>query len=181
MKPEINYQELLSRLRRLKALDLSAVTFDKIIAMINSDIPLPILISQIHAGHYIERILINKGDEIFTKKTQLSYRTDLNNISMFGRANSSKSSMFYGEVISSPINLPRIVALAETDESLRSEEKGKIDKNLIITVSKWKILNDIRLAEMVFMKNRIKKTLEIGHAYEFHLKNFRENVPEQEL
>ena len=152
-----------------------------IIKIINSDIPLPILISQIHAGNYIERIRINKNDEIFTKKTELSYRTDLNNISRFGRANSPGSSMFYGSVISTPISLPRIVALAETDELLRSKEKGKIDKSFIITVSKWKILEDIRVAEMVFMKNRIKSTPEIEHAYNFHLKNFRANMPEEEV
>jgi hypothetical protein len=181
MMSEISYDELQSRLERLKALDLSTVDFNKIIDLINSDVPLPILISQIHAGHYIERIRINKGNEIFTKKRDLSYRTDLENISTFGRANSPKSSMFYGAVISSPINLPRIVALAETDELLRSKEKGTVDKDFIITVSKWKILQDIRLAEMVFMKNRIATTPEIGHAYNFHLKTFRENMPEEEV
>lgn len=179
MMPEISYNELQTRLQSLKDLDLSITPFSEILDIINSDILLPILISKIHAGHYIERIRINKAGEIFTKKTELSYRTDFNNISTFGRANSPGFSMFYGAVISSPINLPRIVALAETDESLRN--KGKVDKNFIITVSKWKILQDIHLAEMVFMKNRIATTPEIGHAYNFHLKNFRENMPEEEV
>lgn len=50
-----------------------------------------------------------------------------------------------------------------------------------MTVSKWKITKNMRLAEMVFKKDRIASTPEIEKAYQFHLKAFRENMPEEEV
>jgi hypothetical protein len=179
--PEISYSELQSRLQKLRNMDLSTTPYREIIDAINSKIVLPVLITEVRVGNYIERIRINKEGEIFTSKKELSYRTDLENIKTFGRANSPGSSMFYGAVISSPIQLPRIVALAETDELLRSQEKGTVDKDLIMTVSKWHITKNMRLAEMVFKKDRIPTTPEIEKAYNFHLKAFRENMAEEEV
>ncbi|WP_134091278.1 RES domain-containing protein [Olivibacter sp. XZL3] len=181
MLPEINLNDLKKRLDQLRKLDLSIISYPEIIDIINKEIVLPILVTEVRAGNYIERIRINKGNEIFTTKQELSYRTDLENIKSFGRSNSPGSSIFYGAVISSPIQLPRIVALAETDELLRSQEKGKVDKDIFMTVSKWKITKNMRLAEMVFKKDRIASTPEIEKAYQFHLKAFRENMPEEEV
>ncbi|QJD97691.1 RES family NAD+ phosphorylase [Mucilaginibacter robiniae] len=181
MLPEITLSDLKKRLDQLKKLNLSIISYPEIIDILNKEIILPILVTEVRAGNFIERIRINKGDEIFTTKQELSYRTDLENIKSFGRANSPGSSMFYGAVISSPIQLPRIVALAETDELLRSQEKGKVDKDILMTVSKWKITKNMRLAEIVFKKNRIATTPEIEKAYQFHLKAFRKNMPEEEV
>ena len=179
MMPKISYDEIKSQLQKLKDMDLSTIPYNEIINAVNTDIVLPILVTEVRAGNYIERIRINKGDEIFTSKKELSYRSDLENIITFGRANSPGTSIFYGAVISSPIQLPRIVALAETDELLRSKEKGKVDKDIIMTVSKWQIIKNMHLAEMVFKKDRIATTPEIEKAYKFHLKAFRENMPEE--
>lgn len=181
MPPELNLNNLKKRLDQLRKLGLSIISYPEIIDIINKEIGLPILVTEVRAGNYIERIRINKGDEIFTTKQELSYRTDLENIKSFGRANLPGSSIFYGAVISSPIQLPRIVALAETDELLRSQEKGKVDKDIFMTVGKWKITKNMRLAEVVFKKDRIATTPEIEKAYQFHLKAFRENMPEEEV
>jgi len=179
--PEISLTELRNILKGLSELDLNAVSYDEVMKIINSELVLPVLVTEIHKGHYIERIRINKPDQIFTSKNELSYRTDLENIKTFGRANSPGKSMFYGSVISSPIPLPRIVALSETDELLRSREKGTVDKDIVMTVSKWRINENISLAEMVFKKDRIPTTPEIEKAYNFHLALFRESMPEEEV
>ncbi|WP_304066833.1 RES domain-containing protein [Pedobacter glucosidilyticus] len=181
MLPKINLNNLKKCLDRLRKLDLSIISYPEIIDIMNKEIVLPILVTEVRAGNYIERIRINKEDEIFTSKQELSYRTDFENIKTFGRANSPGFSIFYGTVISSPIQLSRIVALAETDELLRSQEKGKVDKDIFTTVSKWKITKNMRLAEMVFKKDRIVTTPEIEKAYQFHLKVFRENMQEEEV
>jgi RES domain len=181
MALNISYEVVRDRLQKLGALDLSTVPYADIKDLINTDIILPILVTEVRAGNHIERIRINKQDEIFTKKKELFYRTDLGNIKTFGRANSPGSSIFYGSVISSAIQLPRIVALAETDELLRSKDKGKIDQDLIMTVSKWEVKKNMRLAEMVFKKDRIASTPEIEKAYNFHLNAFRKNMPEEDV
>ncbi|MEJ7736367.1 MAG: RES domain-containing protein [Chitinophagaceae bacterium] len=181
MMPEISYSDLQLRLQKLKDLDLSTVPYNEILNTINSEMVLPIVITEISAGNYIERIRINKDGEIFTSECELSYVADPKKITTFGRANSPASSMFYGSVISTPINFPRIVALAETEELLRSNNKGKTDKDLIITLGKWQIAENMLLAEMVFKKEVIKKTPEVKKAFDFHINSFREDMPETEV
>lgn len=181
MVTDIKYEELQTLLQKLKGMDLSKVPYNEIISIVNTAMVLPVLLTEIREGNYIERIRINKKDQIFTSKKELSYRTDPENINTFGRANSPGSAMFYGAVISSPIQLPRIVALAETEELLRSKDKGRVDKDIIMTVSRWQITKNMRLAEIVFKKDRIKSTPEIEKAYLFHLKAFREQMAEDEV
>ena len=68
MLPEINLNDLKKRLDQLRKLDLSIISYPEIIHIINKEIVLPILVTEVRAGNYIERIRINKGNEIFTTK-----------------------------------------------------------------------------------------------------------------
>ncbi|WP_394677339.1 RES domain-containing protein [uncultured Sphingobacterium sp.] len=177
----IDLNEIRRNLQKLKEMDLGAISYNEIINIINREILLPVVVTEVRAGNFIERVRINRKNEIFTSKNELSYRTDIENIKTFGRANAPGSSIFYGAVISSPIQLPRIVALAETEEVLRGKEKGMVDKDILITISRWQIIKNMHLSEMVFKRDRIANTPEIEKAYQFHLKLFRENMPEENV
>jgi len=158
--------------RRLKAfqeLDPVSTPYKRILEIINKELFVPVTVAKIHAGHYVERVRIMDGtDDIFTRKSELSYIQDVTKITSFGRANSPGKAMFYGAVASSSIWSPRIVALAETEAALQGENKGATDKQLLITVGKWLVKKDLIVSEMVFKKDAIQKTPEVKKAFEQH-------------
>ena len=78
--------------------DLSKTSYAKIFNLISKGIgPVPILTITHPKGNFIQRARINNGKELFFSENEISYRTDIQNIIKFGRANrSSFQSLFYG-------------------------------------------------------------------------------------
>ena len=109
-------------------------------------------------GCYIDRVRINNNNEIFTNKEQVSYIHDKNileNYVTFGRANEPKQEIFYGAIESPEIQQPRIVAYFETSEILKELDKyDNIEE--IFTLSRWRILEDIEIVEMIFSEEALK-------------------------
>lgn len=168
---------ILDNLRQLRKLDAAALPFAEVKAIVKAGFVMPLL-TRIHAGHYVERVRLNKDESVFLTPAELGYIRDLSKIKDCGRANGSGSSIFYGSVISSKVSLPHIVALAETEELLRGKEKGKRDKKLVMTISRWRIEKDMVLAEMVFSKSALEQQPEVRKARDFHLRLMRQQFPE---
>ena len=109
-------------------------------------------------GWYIDRVRVNKNDDVFTNIEQVSYIHDqdvLENYVTFGRANEPKQAVFYGAIESPAVKHPRAVAYFETSELLR--ELHKYDNvEEIFTVSRWRILEDIEVIEMIFSEEALK-------------------------
>ncbi len=100
MSPKLNFpsNEILEQtIQTLKKVELSKVSFEKIVIFLRKGIVMiPVTIAKIHEGYSIFRGRINKNGERFFSEKDISYRTDFQNISDFGRANIPHQSMFYG-------------------------------------------------------------------------------------
>jgi hypothetical protein len=111
--------------------------YKSIVEMSDKIIPTAIL----RKGWYIDRVRINRGNEIFNKIEDVSYIHDndvLNNHVNFGRANIPKQAVFYGSILSPKIRVSRAVAYFETSSVLKELE---IHENIeeIFTLSLWEI------------------------------------------
>ncbi len=130
--------------------------YKSIVEMSDKIIPTAIL----RKGWYIDRVRINRGNEIFNKIEDVSYIHDndvLNNHVNFGRANIPKQAVFYGSILSPKIRVPRAVAYFETSSVLKELE---IHENIeeIFTLSLWEILEDIEVMEMIFSDDALLKS-----------------------
>jgi len=119
-------------------------------------------------GHYIDRVRINNGGEIFTRKDQVNYITDLdklNNYVSFGRANFPGQSIFYGAVPSPQIRLSRGTAYLETTDFFAIKP---IPNNFseIFTLSRWTILADVQVMEIIFSDEALKISEYVKKSFE---------------
>ena len=109
-------------------------------------------------GWYIDRVRINRENEIFSNIEQVSYIHDkdvLEKFVTFGRANEPKQAVFYGAVVSQEIQQPRVVAYFETSDLLKELDKFE-NVEEIFTLSRWEILEDIEIIEMIFSDEALK-------------------------
>ncbi len=181
MQSKLNFpdnEKLENSIKDLKSVDLSKLTYQKIIyALIKDIVVIPVTIAKIHEGYPIYRARINKNGEIFTSEKDISYRTDFENITSYGRANIPHQSMFYGAIESSEIEYPRIVNLFELSELFR--EPNDNDGEVIMTVGKWRIKKEFQVIEMVFNKHNIENNPDIKKSYEYQKELMLGDHPKQ--
>jgi hypothetical protein len=181
MKQKLNIppvKDLQQTLKMLKETNLNKVSYMKIVhTLINDIVIIPSCIAKFHQGGPIYRARINKTGEVFTSENDLSYRTDIDKISRFGRANIPHQSMFYGAFESEEVAYPRIVNLFETSELFRNPTED--DGEFIMTVGKWKAKKEFKVIEMVFSKGNIQNVPEIKRAYKYQKALMRKDHPDQ--
>jgi len=172
-------EELKEILASIKEADLSLVSYNKLVNILMSLQFVPFVTAILKKGHSIERARINKPGEIFSSESQISYRTDYENIKSYGRANIPHVSLFYGAIESDVIKHPRFVNLLETSEIFRNLEKDEIENaDFIMTVGKWIVKEDIEIVEMVFDEKSIENSADVKRSYEFHLQKLTNEHPE---
>lgn len=132
-------------------------------------------------GWFIDRVRLNQpADVLFTRKDEISYITDqyvLQNCVDFGRANVKGQGIFYGAVLSPEIEQPRLSAYLETSKIYKHLERFPMapeNQNLTetFTVSRWRILEDIEVLEMIFSEEALK----VSHYAQESLKNQLNNL-----
>lgn len=129
----------------------------------------------IKKGCFIDRVRINKNNEIFKNIQQVSYIHDnetLEKYVTFGRANEPKQAVFYGSIISPQIKIPRVVAYFETSELLKELEKYE-NVEEIFTLSRWKVLENIEVIEMIFSDEALKVNEYNRLSLENQIKNYK--------
>jgi hypothetical protein len=112
----------------------------------------------LNKGWFIDRVRPNKTGEVFTNVNEISYIHDkaiLDSHVTFGRANEPKQAVFYGSIVSHQIKHPRLVAYTETSQVFKNL-KNYEDTEEIFTCSRWRILEDIEILEMIFSDEAIK-------------------------
>jgi hypothetical protein len=178
--PELpSVEEIKKLIAEYETADLEKVSFNKLSIQLRRLKWIPILTAKLNKGYHIERARINKPNEIFYTEKDLSYRNDYENIKTYGRANVKHHSLFYGAIESDVIAHPRLINLLETSQIFRNLDKIKVDKaDFVMTVGKWKIKEDIEVAEMVFNKNSIKNSKDVEKSFNYHLKNLEREHPE---
>jgi hypothetical protein len=130
----------------------------------------------IHKGAYIDRVRVHKKlTDIFYKEEDVSYIHDKDIIEKyvgFGRANKEKQAIFYGAVESPEIKQPRIVAYFETSPILKELEKHD-NVTELFTVSRWRVIEDIEVVEMIFSDEALKVSKYAQMSLENQLKNYQ--------
>ncbi|MDF2431539.1 MAG: hypothetical protein JWP44_1170 [Mucilaginibacter sp.] len=113
----------------------------------------------IKKGAYIDRVRVHKElTDFFYKEEDVSYIHDSEIIEKyvgFGRANKEKQAIFYGAVESPEIDQPRVVAYFETSPLLKELEKNN-NVTELFTVSRWRVIEDIEVVEMIFSDEALK-------------------------
>jgi len=139
--------------------------------------------AKINKGWYIDRVRVHKNlDEVFKKEEDISYIHDQDKIDKYvtyGRANADKQAIFYGAVETDEIKHPRIVAYFETSDILRELEKHE---NIVehFTVSRWTVLEDIEVIEMIFSDEALKKSTSTRRSFEHQLQHYSDLPSAQE-
>lgn len=154
--------------------DLENVDYEEIKNIISKSIrQVPIATAFLRKGCFVDRVRVNKGNQLFTNENEISYIKDQyvidNYLTQFGRANKPHQVMFYGAVESSEIWQPRATAIFETSQILKDKEAVNIEGELL-TVSRWKVLEDILLVEIVFDDDAIAKNPDTRAAFKHHMK-----------
>ncbi|WP_047548501.1 hypothetical protein [Psychroserpens sp. Hel_I_66] len=178
--PELPSVEKIKKLiAEYEIADLKKVSFNKLSVQLRKLKWIPILTAKLNKGYHIERARINETDEIFYSETDISYRNDYENIKTYGRANMKHQSLFYGAIESDVIKHPRLINLLETSQIFRNLDKVKVDKaDFVMTIGKWRIKENIEVAEMVFNKESIKNSKDVEKSFNYHLGNLTKEHPE---
>ena len=126
-------------------------------------------------GWFIDRVRPNEKGEIFSNKEQVSYIHDkqiLESRVVYGRANESKQAVFYGSIISPKIKMPRAVAYFETSTLLKEiDSKQNIEE--VFTMSRWRIMEDIEVVQMIFSEEALKVSEYAQRSLANQLKNYQ--------
>lgn len=130
----------------------------------------------IHKGAYIDRVRVHRNlTDLFYKEEDVSYIHDKeiieNNVG-FGRANKEKQAIFYGAVESPEIKQPRIVAYFETSPIIKELEKHPNVVELL-TVSRWRVIEDIEVVEMIFSDEALKVSKYAQMSLEHQLQHYK--------
>lgn len=126
-------------------------------------------------GWFIDRVRTNENGEIFSNKEQISYIHDeqiLKTRVNYGRANESKQAVFYGSIISPKIKMPRAVAYFETSKLLKEIDNTQ-DIEEVFTMSRWRIIEDIEVVEMIFSEAALKVSEYAQKSLSNQLKNYQ--------
>lgn len=172
-------QELKILIEELSSANYNLVSYNKLVAKLRQFQFIPFVTAKLNPGYHIERGRINEPGQIFTSEKELSYRTDRDNITQYGRANIPYDSLFYGAIESDVIKHPRLINLLETSQIFRNLDKQKIDQaDFIMTVGKWRIKEELEIVEIVFDENSIEKSADIKKSYEHHLEKLKSELPD---
>lgn len=129
----------------------------------------------IHKGSFIDRVRVNKADEIFSGIDQVSYISDKDVLEKhvdFGRANEPKQGVFYGSIITPQIEHPRAVAYFETSELLKNLDKHPNTEE-VFTLSRWRLIENIEVVEMIFSEEALKANEYNRLSLENQIKNYK--------
>lgn len=169
MKEQVNAFKKLVRLSN----SLKRVNYEDIKLIIRESIQkIPLCIGNIRKGYYIDRARINEGDKLYYCEKQVSYISDpevINNyLTEFGRANKPHEPIFYGSIISTLVEQPRMTALWETSKLLQKKCSINIGGELF-TISRFDIVEDFKILEMVFSKKAIQVNPDIRRRFQDYL------------
>lgn len=172
-------EELKTIVNELRTANFNLVSYNKLITKLKQLQFIPFPTAKLNLGYHIERGRINEPDQIFTSEKELSYRTDYENITKYGRANIPHDSLFYGAIKSDIIKYPRLINLLETSQIFRNLDKQKVDSaDFVMTVGKWRIKEEMEIVEVIFDENSIANSADIKKSYEYHLQKLKTDLPE---
>jgi len=157
--------------------NLEKIDFDDVKVFIKKAIEkMPVPTAILRKGALIDRARVNNSEILYMKERDISYIKDkaiIEKFTEYGRANKPKQVMFYGAIESPEITQQRITAIFETSRLLK--DKKTVSGTELITVSRWEVLEDITLAEVIFSDKAIQNNNYTNTAFQHHFKQFFEH------
>lgn len=152
--------------------NLEDVDYEYIKDLIKNTIrSVPVTTTKLHKGAYIDRVRPNIEETLFFKEDEISYIKDKEKIEKYlldyGRANKPHEVLFYGAIESSSIPEQRLTAIYETCDFLKSKECINL-KGQLVTLSRWEVLNELEIVEIVFSDDALKNNPDTQKAFKFH-------------
>jgi hypothetical protein len=173
-------------LKELEALSkqLADADYNYIYQLIKSIKPKCIPTAKLHKGWYIDRIRLNDPPErIYNSISDVSHHSNPEFFHTIGRgrANDEGQPIYYGSVLSPEIKTPRLVAYLETSKLQRELERNPHlpeHQNLseTFTMSRWTILEDIEVVEMILSEEALKVSQYAKDALANQIKNLGDSV-----
>ncbi len=154
--------EIVSSLEKMSH-DLKGVNYDFVYDMISKIDRHYAPTAKLHKGHYIDRVRINPSNDekdFFTNEFEVSYIHDKDVLDKYvglGRANAPKQAVFYGAVRSPEIPQARVVNYFETTALFKNNPLPD-NVSQIFTMSRWEIMDDIEVMEMIFAEKALKES-----------------------
>lgn len=153
--------------------NLENVELDEIKKIISESIrQVPIATALLHKNTFIDRVRVNNGEKLFTREDEISYIKDQyvidNYLTNFGRANKPHQVMFYGAIESTEIPQQRLTAILETSDLIKNPEATNVEGELV-TVSRWRVLEEILVIEIVFDDKAIVNNPDTKRAFEYQM------------
>ena len=177
---DIGFERLLKYSKKLEDIDYNVIT--KLI--METIRKMPVTTAILNKGSYIDRVRPNEGEKLFYSEDQISYIQDKNVVDNFmnnyGRCNLPHQVIFYGALESSVIKQQRVTAISETSRIFRDAESIKIEGELL-TLSRWEIIEDIIVAELVFHDEAIQKNPDTLKSFDHHLPMILESDNREEM
>lgn len=168
--------DMLNKLSELKKTNLSKVSFEKIfIQLKNSIVFIPFIKTQLPINLPVYRSRLCDGETFFYCEQDISYRTDINSIDKFGRANVPHQSVFYGSSISENCLTPSLINLLEIS-------KHPIESLLrhgprFLTVGKWIVKKEFDVANVSFSNDFMKVREDIKDLFKLKLNQIKSKYP----
>ncbi|SEM64991.1 hypothetical protein SAMN05421856_10570 [Chryseobacterium taichungense] len=163
---------------------LDTISYDEIYTLLRESVRrIPIPLARFHKDRELDRARLNKGDTLYNSIDDLGYIKDRNVIdnflTEFGRANKPHQVMFYGAIRTSPIDKPRVTAIAETSKLFQDKNGYNLDGEKY-TISRWISNEEFFVAEMVFAEEAIKNNPDIKRSFEKQI-GFADELDEDDI
>lgn len=152
-------QDLIDKIEALKNMDKSNYPVEAVKGIFNEMGKVGSVVVKLHPGKVIMRARMNKEDEIFYSKCQLTYTPSQFNKS-YQRASTPDKTMFYGSIIpefvsQDELNNARVIGIVEAIPWLREKGVNGIQN---LTFGKWIVKEDLNLLAIVFEKDHYEKS-----------------------
>lgn len=163
---------------------LDTISYDEIHSLLRESIRrIPIPLAKFHRNSEIDRARLNKGDTLYNSIDDLGYIKDKSVIDHFltdyGRANKPHQVMFYGAIKTSPIDKPRMTAIAETSKLFQDKDGYNLDGEKY-TISRWICNEEFFVAEIVFAEEAVKNNPDIKRNFEKQI-GFADELDENDI
>jgi len=160
--------EALAQLKDIST-NLEEIEYGQVVDLMRNSVKrIPIPVAKLVNNAAIDRARKNNGEILFSDISDITYISDQKVIQQllteFGRANCPHQSMFYGAIETSQIQHQRITAIAETSTLYQDPEGINLDGELY-TISRWRSLVELEIAEMVFSEDAIVANPDIEKAF----------------
>jgi hypothetical protein len=162
----------------IKSFDYSLQHQTEFIKIMNEELKtLPSVMLKFPKGRAVYRCRKHRSlkDNFFFEK-DISYRTDISNITDFGRCNGPGSAKFYGSFDSPDIPQGHVIAVFETSDLLQGDSLGGIER---YTIGKWIAKEDIEFMAIKPPNELIKDSASYKELMSIFDENWKnENVSE---